>query len=332
MTRKLMDKRPRRIVLVGAFLVLLIAVLMGYTYAAYQIRRPIADNGGKINQYYLYAGASGTNTHKGIDFPYPNGTSTYAVADGTVVQLREDRPDGDRSTTWGNFVLVRHNQRHYDRTTQQLAYVYSMYLHLKYMSVPVEAGSVVYAGQTKIGEVDDTGQYSQGNHLHLQIVIHPQSDRLLEPTNTLESESRSRNPEVWLQAFNHGGTATASAVGKVADANGNPVGGKLIFGLEKPPQAEGGLDFATALTYAHPWANPDDLIVENFATTDIAPGAYHLYARNPDYSLYRDLGVYIFEAGRTTFVGLSPAYLPSVLLNNNGLVPWPLPRINRWWP
>ena len=120
---------------------------------------------------------------------------------GTVVQLREDRPDGDRSTAWGNFALVRHNQRHYDRTSQQMAYVYSVYLHLKQWSVPVQVGNVVYAGQTKIGEVDDTGSYSQGNHLHQQIVVHPESDRQLEP-NTLDSEARSRNPELWLESFN----------------------------------------------------------------------------------------------------------------------------------
>ncbi len=316
MTNTLVEKQFRISVLIAAFLVLLMAALIGDIYAAYQIRRPITDNGGKINQYYLYAEESGGSTHKGIDFPYPNGTSVYAVADGTVVQLREDRPDGDRSTAWGNFALVRHNQRHYDRTSQQMAYVYSVYLHLKQWSVPVQVGNVVYAGQTKIGEVDDTGSYSQGNHLHQQIVVHPESDRQLEP-NTLDSEARSRNPELWLESFNNGGTQTANAVGKVTDANGNPVGGLRIHGIQKPANATWG-SYGWSQTYAYTWANADDLVVENFGTTDVQPGTYHLYARYPNDTLYEDLGNHTFVAGRTTFIGLYPAYLPDILSNYYG--------------
>ena len=55
MTNTLVEKQFRISVLIAAFLVLLMAALIGDIYAAYQIRRPITDNGGKINQYYLYA-------------------------------------------------------------------------------------------------------------------------------------------------------------------------------------------------------------------------------------------------------------------------------------
>jgi hypothetical protein len=316
MTNTPVEKRFRISALIAAFLVLLMVPLIGDIDAAYQIRRPIIDNGGKINQYYLYAEESGGSTHKGIDFPYPNGTSVYAVADGTVVQLREDRPDGDRGTAWGNFALVRHNQRHYDRTSQQMAYVYSVYLHLKQWSVPVQVGNVVYAGQTKIGEVDDTGSYSQGNHLHQQIVVHPESDRQLEP-NTLDSEARSRNPELWLESFNNGGIQTANAVGKVTDANGNPVGGLRIHGIQKPANATWG-SYGWSQTYAYAWANADDLLVENFGTTDVQPGIYHLYARYPNGTLYEDLGNHTFVTGRTTFIGLYPAFLPDIMENYYG--------------
>ena len=313
----LKKRQFQRVVLISAFTALLVATLISYIYAAHQIQRPIADSGGKINQMYLYAEEFDGNTHKGVDFPYSNGTSVYAVADGTVVQMREDRPDGDRSTAWGNFVLIRHNQRHHDRTTQELAYVYSMYLHLKSMSVPVEAGSIVYAGQTKIGEVDDTGSYSQGNHLHLQIVVHPQSDRQLEPVNTLGSETRSRNPEIWFEPFNDGMIQTARAVGKVSDANGNSVGGLRIHGMQKPANASWGT-YDWSQTYAYAWANADDLLVENFGTTDVQPGTYHLYARYPNGALYEDLGNHAFVAGRTTLIGLYPAFLPDIMENYYG--------------
>ncbi len=66
-------------------------------------------------------------------------------------------------------------------------------------------------------------------------------------------------------------------------------------------------------TYTEAAENPDDISVENFATTDVAPGLYHLYAYNSNDTLYRDLGQYTFAAGRTTYVGLYPNYLPDVL-------------------
>ena len=155
------------------------------------------------------------------------------------------------------------------------------------------------------------------------------SNQTLEP-NTLNSENLSRNPELWTTPYNQNGVATGGAVGKLSDSNGNPVGGKHIIGLEKPVQAGGdgvigscGNGYVSSLTYNQPWTNPDDILVENFATTDVAPGTYHLYAFNSyNYTtctgnLYRDLGTYTFEAGRTTYIGLYPNYLPDVRS-----VPW----------
>ena len=65
-------------------------------------------------------------------------------------------------------------------------------------------------------------------------------------------------------------------------------------------------------TYNADTENPDDILVENFATTDVTPGTYHLYARYPDGTLYEDLGNHTFVAGQTTFVGLYPSYLPAI--------------------
>ncbi len=79
-------------------------------------------------------------------------------------------------------------------------------------------------------------------------------------------------------------------------------------------------------TYSFPWANPDDLLYENFGTTDVTPGTYHLYAYEyvansgcQQTPLYRDLGNYTFTANQTTYVGLYPSWLPTLkpMLNSN---------------
>ena len=141
-----------------------------------------------------------------------------------------------------------------------------------------------------IAEVDNTGN-STLSHLHLQVNLSTDANRI-NPEDWEWSENTSRNPELWLEAFNNSGVQTTSAVGKLTDVNGNPVGGKLIWGMEKPLAAEGdpAHNFLTAQTYAYTWANADDLVVENFGTTDVQAGTYHLYARNPDGALYEDLG------------------------------------------
>lgn len=109
-------RHSRRTIVAGSLAVLFILAILAHGYAAYQIRRPITDNGGAILQTYLWGEGSG---HRGIDFVYPRGTDVYAVASGTVVDLDEDNEDEENESEWGNFVLIRHDQRHYDRTTAQ---------------------------------------------------------------------------------------------------------------------------------------------------------------------------------------------------------------------
>jgi len=314
MLNRVIRKRSRQIAVGSSLTVLLILVFIGYGYAAYRIQRPITETGGVINQTYLWAGEWNGATHKGVDFSYALDTDVYAVADGTVVDLRDNLPDGDETTDWGNFVLIQHDKRHFDRTTGQgnnAAYVYSMYLHLSQWSVQVDEGEDVNAGDW-IGEVDDTGEFSGGNHLHLQIVVHPDAERTLEPFFTLDSENRSRNPELWLEPFNFGDDQTGTVVGKVTDMNGNAVGGLEVCGIEKPDNA-GGDDYECSLTYSYDWANPDDILVENWATTDVAPGEYDITLSNGN-----SMGTHVVEAGKVTYVGLFPVYLPDILISSSG--------------
>lgn len=291
-----------------------VAVMM---YAAYSVRRPISASGGIINQLYLYGEVLGTSSHRGNDFLHGTGTNVYAISDGTVVAVRENVANDTFRRDFGNYVMVRHIQRHYDRTAGQMAYVYSIYAHLSQWSVIPNVGDPVSAGNM-IAEVDNTGN-STGSHLHLQINLSTDLNRS-DPEDWEWSENTSRNPELWLETFNANGLNTASAIGKLTDVNGNPVGGKLIWGMEKPLAVEGdpAHNFLTAQTYAYTWANADDLVVENFGTTDVQPGAYHLHARYPDGALYEDLGNHTFVAGRTTFIGLYPAFLPDIMENYYG--------------
>jgi hypothetical protein len=297
-------------------LVLLLVVAQQQAWAVHPVIRPIQTNGGNINQTYLYGEGV---VHRGVDWSHPTGTAVYAIANGTVVAVREDTADNTypANRQFGNYVMVRHtNNTHWDRTAGQLAWVYSIYAHLKYNSVVPVVGSTV-AANSKIAEVNNTGN-SSGSHLHLQVNLSTASNKT-DPQEWTWSENSTRNPEAWLQAFNFSGTQTASVMGKVTDNAGNPVAGLQIWGMQKPLAAEGNSnnDFATALTYSYGWTMPDDIFLENFATTDIQPGTYCLqakYASNGQ--LYRDLGCYNFVAGRTTYVGLHPVYLPDVRATN----------------
>jgi murein DD-endopeptidase MepM/ murein hydrolase activator NlpD len=122
--------------------------------AAYYISRPIAN--GQINQTYLYGEeAEDVNHnivhHKGVDFVADTGTSVYAVADGQVMNLDEHYDNGT-GTSFGNYVLIRHDQRAYVRqnngsSVNQWGYVYSIYGHLSHNSVSVNVGDHVSAGQ-----------------------------------------------------------------------------------------------------------------------------------------------------------------------------------------
>lgn len=107
---------------------LLLALLLAATVpasAAYRTQRPITNDGGRLNQAYLYGEVWSAHQHKGVDLTYSFGTHVYAIADGTVVELYEDVANGTfpkegeddlpADAIWGNFVLIRHDRSHWDR-------------------------------------------------------------------------------------------------------------------------------------------------------------------------------------------------------------------------
>ena len=101
---------------------------------------------------------SGTHTDHvrrgsvGIDISVPTGTAVYAAKDGVVREIRRDLPEGDRTTTAGNYVTIDYDDGSVGR-----------YLHL--LTVSVEAGWGVGSGD-QIGTSNATGSTITGPHLH----------------------------------------------------------------------------------------------------------------------------------------------------------------------
>ena len=316
MTAISIAERKRRLRTFG--LGLAAALLLALTLiarTAFNMGRPTQN--GSIDQTYLWANSLLWNGdilyHEGVDFPATTGTAVLAVADGKVVDLHEGLANNDHSTTYGNYVLIQHTQQHWDQSNGQgggLSFVYTMYLHLAYGSVTPVIGSNVIAGST-IALSDSTGRYVTGQHLHFQVVVHPQADRSLV---SLEPGTRPRNPELWLSPM----TSKGAAIGKITDQYGNPIQNLLVCGLSKNGQ------LVPIRSYSFPWANPDDLLYENFGTTDVTPGTYHLYAYEyvansacGQTTLKRDLGNHTFTANRTTYIGLYPSWLTVLRPSSN---------------
>ncbi len=303
-------RNPYSAFMAGILVLIILLTFVSALLSAYYVLRPV--DAGAINQVYLWADETMIGgvlfDHKGVDFPTVTGTEVRAATSGTVVALDEHLPDNDHSTPWGNYVVVRHNESHWDKDNGAgggLSYVYSMYLHLQQNQVLFNVNDSVVAGEV-VARSDNTGN-SSGPHLHYQVVLHPSKD--INTIEGLDSRDRSRNPELWIEPL----SGRATAVGIITNDNGVPIENLRVCGLRKAGQV------VPIRTYSFDWANPDDLLGENFGTTDVSPGTYHLYAyeyalNTPcgQTQLYRDLGSYTFTANRTTYIGLYPSWLPAL--------------------
>jgi len=97
----------------------------------------------------------------------------------------------------------------------------------------------------------------------------------------------------------------------VTYTNGDPVGGLYVYGLQK----QAGWGYGSSQTYNNDVLKPDDILVENWGTTDVTPGRYHITLSNGS-----DMGWHDVQAGRITYVGLYPVWLPYVRNNSNGWI------------
>ena len=111
--------------------------------------------------------------HTGLDIGVPTGTPVYAAKSGEVVELADGLPEGDRSTSNGNFVRIN-----YDDGTQ------GVFIHLK--SVSVNEFEQVTAGQ-QVGLSNDTGS-SSNPHLHYEAYTSQTGDRESEDPQSIHSD------------------------------------------------------------------------------------------------------------------------------------------------
>ena len=108
---------------------------------------------------------NGTYSHSGDfasgwDFALPRYSEVLAVADGTVVDLRESVGHRELgSSRMGNFITIQFNKGTADE-------FFATYLHLEKDSIPVSIGQSVNAGDV-VGKIGWTGIMT-GYHLHFQ--------------------------------------------------------------------------------------------------------------------------------------------------------------------
>ncbi len=138
------------------------AASRNYTYVESQQLSGVNVNGvpftvspvtGNISSRYGANESIRNHTHKGLDIASSNGTSIFAVADGTVTYAQYNNGG------YGNLVIISHANG-----------VETYYAHCSKLFV--SKGQSVSAG-TVIGAVGSTGN-STGNHLHFEIRINGQ--------------------------------------------------------------------------------------------------------------------------------------------------------------
>ncbi|MFA5607702.1 MAG: M23 family metallopeptidase [Leucobacter sp.] len=129
-----------------------------------------------------YPVANGTHAgtyagHHGVDFPLPQGSPIYAVADGTVTYVGKE-------SYGANVIFIMHEGG-----------IMTQYAHMHDGAggMTVNVGDTVEAGR-QIGEIGSTGM-STGPHLHFEVSLNV-------PDGTTQMWSSTTAPYRWLKANN----------------------------------------------------------------------------------------------------------------------------------
>lgn len=115
--------------------------------------------------------------HNGIDLVGAGHSLDYIVAhsDGVVAGVRANYAtcDGAKGNSYGNYVLIKHDNG-----------MYTMYAHMKYGSVSVKLGQRVSRGQV-IGYMGNTGN-SLGAHLHFE--VRDKNNKQIDPMAYIDAD------------------------------------------------------------------------------------------------------------------------------------------------
>ncbi len=217
--------------------------------------KPLPPGAGRllINENFSY-GWDGGNLllHNGVDVSEELGTPVLAVADGVVVEARDDLTErfGWRCNWYGEFVAIEHDLKWQGKP------VYSLYGHV--LNINVDVGERVRRGE-QVAEVGFGGA-ARVRHLHFEVRI-GENDFFA-----------TRNPLLWLQP----GEERGVLAGRLVDPRGHAWQGVPIF--VDPTSAE--LNDRRVWTYLgdeNDIAIPDEHLAENFVLGDLKAGEYTLY-------------------------------------------------------
>ncbi len=213
---------------------------------------------------YLYGTTQFGNydVHHGEEFENPIGTPLYAVADGTIVTAGSDTQPicGDDGKTicgepdpslpngyYGKLIVLQLDQ---DYNGQR---VFALYGHVN--SIGVEVGEKVEKGD-EIGTIGMTG-VALGPHVHFEVRL------------GVNDYYHTRNPILWMTPL----PGRGSLAGRFMDTQGN-----LVRGARVTIYRAGSNEFLVSTeTYGRdqwPPVNSDDDLGENFAMSNLLPGAY----------------------------------------------------------
>ncbi|MCD6384945.1 N-acetylmuramoyl-L-alanine amidase [Candidatus Sumerlaeota bacterium] len=209
---------------------------------------------GYIDQTWLYGEKWGNWPLKyGISFNVDPGTTVKAIADGEVLEA-DDSGNPGLLSPYPNYVLIKHNDKINNKE------VYSLYAQLA--SITVKKGDKVQAGD-KIGTTGEPFASSNNRSTEFEFEI-----RIGGPT-----QEYVQNPELFIK---HIGEPTGCIIGRIVDANNNPIPGLRITGVTKPLYCA---PYSFSMTYGE-GVNSTERWNENFAICDVYPGEYVLNAQS----------------------------------------------------
>ena len=213
--------------------------------------------------------------HHGVDLSNLTGTLVVAAGAGTVIFAGTDLAQVFGTTTdfYGNLVVMEMADRWNGHT------VYTLYGHLS--SLAVTTGQTAFAGDT-LGGVGSSG-IAGGSHLHFEV-------RLDDPN----SYWAVRNPELWYRPI--GGRGVLA--GRVIDERGRFVPGVRIRLFCR----DGASRFYD--TYWDQGTPPDDVLVENFALSDLPAGFCRVEAEIDGETVSESVSI---SANELAFVVLEPS-------------------------
>ena len=221
------------------------------------MHRPIpSENQDFIEPTYRYGSTQGgtLRPHHGVYFDNDRGTPVLSTNAGMVVFAGTDSTTklGPEPGFYGRAVVVQLQQAFLHQP------VYVLYGHLD--NITVSVGQNLIRGEP-LGTVGGSGIARGGNHLHLEVRVGHNDYRA------------TRNPELWLQPYPGWGTLA----GRVTDSHGNLVPMADITIQAKELSEAANKPFRRYLTtYVTETINPDEILGENFAASDLPAGRYRI--------------------------------------------------------